>query len=333
MQSERPLLTIAIPTYNRSQCLTSLLEILVPQLGGETRVELIVSDNASQDETAEIIRGYQERGAKIEYRRNETNVGADANFVRCFEQARGEYVWIFGDDDIIVPGGLREVLRHLELRRYDLLFIRASSFRGSYNAGEHRKLSGKLKVFARPVDFALDVATSLTFISGNIIRKAALERIQHIDFNELVGTSLVQLSWTLSLLREDPRCACLTEDVVTSRMDNSGGLGTCHVFGRNLWNIVDRFFGVRSPIGRAILNRTVQSWFPWAMMESRRNRNARYLPEDAASILTGLYGDNPRYWFFLYPILRLPLPLAEAWLVAVKIINRIDGLAGYPIAR
>lgn len=333
MPPERPLLTIAIPTYNRSECLTLLLDNLLPQLASEPRVELIVSDNASEDATPEIVRGYQGHGAKIEYRRNETNVGADANFVRCFELARGEYVWIFGDDDIIVPGGLREVLRHLEPRIYDLLFIRASSFRGAYNAGDRRSFSGKIKAFRRPVEFALDVATSLTFISGNITRKAALEGIPHIDFNELVGTNLVQLSWTLSLLRENPRCACLTEDVVTSRMDNSGGLGTCHVFGRNLWNIVDRFFGARSPIGRAILNRTVQSWFPWAMMESRRSRNERYLPEDVTSILGSLYGDNPRYWFFLYPILRLPMPLAEAWLVAVKIINRIDGLAGYPIAR
>jgi glycosyltransferase involved in cell wall biosynthesis len=47
MQPDRPLLTIAIPTYNRSACLTQLLEALRPQLVGESRVELIVSDNAS----------------------------------------------------------------------------------------------------------------------------------------------------------------------------------------------------------------------------------------------------------------------------------------------
>lgn len=332
MPPERPLLTIAIPTYNRSQYLGQLLDNLVPQLKGESRVELIISDNASEDETPAIVQSMQERGVAVKYNRNETNIGADANFVRCFDLAHGEYIWIFGDDDIIVPGGLSQVLRQLEQRSYDLLYIRASSFRGSYDPTQ-AAFSGRIKTFAKPVDFVLAVATSLTFISGNIIRKSALEQIPHIDFNELVGTNLVQLSWTFSLLREKPRCVSLTEHVVTSRMDNSGGVGTCHVFGRNLWNIVDRFFGVKSPIGRAILNRTVQSWFPWAMMESRRSNNARYLPEDAASILGDLYGDNPRYWFFLYPILQLPMPMAEAWLVAVKIINRLDGLAGYPIAR
>jgi abequosyltransferase len=332
MHPERPLLTIAIPTYRRSECLALLLDNLAPQLNDESQVEVIISDNASDDETPEIVRSFQQRGTRITYYRNDTNIGSDANFVRCYEYARGEYVWIFGDDDVIVPGGLREVVRQLESRRYDLLFIRASSFRGLYKP-ERRTFSGKLTVFPRAVDFALSVATSLTFISGNIIRKGVLERVSHIDFSELLGTNLIQLSWTFSLLRENPTCACLNENVVASRSDNSGGLGTCHVFGKTLRDIVDRFFGAGSPIGRAILNRTVQSWFPWAMMESRRSQGARYLPEDAGSILGGIYGDNPRYWIFLYPILRLPLPLAEAWLVAVKIINRLDGLAGYPISR
>ena len=333
MPNERPLLTIAIPTYNRSRFLALLLEILSPQLVDESRVELVVSDNASEDETAGVVESFRARGMDIAYFRNEVNVGADANFVRCFELARGEYVWIFGDDDIIVPGGLRKVLAELESRKLDMLFIRASSFRGEFVSDKLHNFTGRLKVFAEPVDFAIDVATSLTFISGNIISKSAVEQVPHGDFNEFVGTNLVQLSWTFSLLRQNPKCACMSDRVVASRMDNSGGVGTCHVFGRNLWNIVDRFFGVTSKMGRAILNRTIQSWFPWAMMESRRSKNARYLPEDAESILRDLYGHNPRFWFFLYPVLKLPLPFAEAWLMAIKIINRVDGLVGYPISR
>ena len=47
MPPERPLLTIAIPTYNRSEYLAQLLTALAPQLAREPRVELLISDNAS----------------------------------------------------------------------------------------------------------------------------------------------------------------------------------------------------------------------------------------------------------------------------------------------
>jgi hypothetical protein len=84
-------------------------------------------------------------------------------------------------------------------------------------------------------------------------------------------------------------------NLVASRMDNSGDHGTCRVFGTNLQGIVKDFFGLDSPVGRAILNRTIQSWFPWAIVLSRRSGRKKHVPEDAALILKDLYGNNPRY--------------------------------------
>jgi abequosyltransferase len=333
MHPERPLLSIAIPTYNRSACLTQLLEILLPQVGNESQVELIVSDNASQDDTQAVVASFQKRGLALKYKRNELNIGADANFIQCFELARGEYVWIFGDDDVIVPGGLREVLRLLENRNLDLLYIHSRGFKGKYDGSAVPKFSRKLRVFTRPEDFALVAYTGLTFISGNVVRKAALERQAHKDFTKLIGTNLAQLSWTFSLLQGNPKCAFLSDDIVASRLDNSGGHGTCQVFGANLQALVKEFFGLQSPVGRAILNRTIQCWFPWSMFLSRRNQRSTHLPEDREAILKSLYRDNLRYWFFLHPILRLPLPLAAGWLFTVKVINRLDQAFGYPIAR
>jgi len=333
MKTDRPLLTIAIPTYNRSECLAQLFETLAPQLACESRVELIISDNASSDDTAALVKSFSDSGLVLTYSRNPTNIGADANFLRCYEMAKGEYVWIFGDDDVIVPGGLHEVLLHLETQRYDLLHINATGFRGQYETSVTPKLSHKIQVFASARDFALQVFAGLTFISGNITRKATLEQFPQGDFRKLVGTNLEQLSWTFALLRSNPLCACLLDNLVASRVENSGGHGTCQVFGTNLHAIVKEYFGLQSHLGRAILNRTIQSWFPWAMLERRRSHESNHLPEDPVAILGPLYRDNPRYWLFLYPVLRLPLPLAEVWLVAVKAINRLDQLLGYPISR
>jgi hypothetical protein len=331
--SERPLLTIAIPTYNRWGCLKQLLEILAPQLAGESRVELIVSDNASPDDTPAVVASFREKGLALIYNRNEKNIGADANFVHCFEMARGEYVWIFGDDDIIVPGALQEVLRRLNTRKYDLLYIQSKGFRGQYQLSSAPKISHKIKVFAYPQDFALYVSIRFTFISGNIFRKASIEHLPQENFRKLIGTHLSQLSWMFTLLSGNPQCACLQDRLVATLIDNSGGHGTCQVFGENMQAIVREFFGLHTPIGRAILNRTIQSWFPWTMLQSRRKPNSRYLQEDPCSVLRNLYADNPRYWIFLYPVLQLPLTLAGVWLQAVRAINCIDQLLGYPISR
>jgi abequosyltransferase len=332
MRHEGPLLTIAIPTYNRSDCLGQLLEVLTPQLSGETRVELIISDNASQDDTPDVIATFREKGMEFTYNRNATNVGADANFLCCYNLARGEYVWIFGDDDIILPGGVRTVLACLEKREYDLIYLRAAGFRGKYEFKKGSRFSGKVREFATPRDFALYVATNLTFISANISRKAALDSDAPQSFSKFVGTSLLQLAWTFSLLKGNGRCACLLDRVVANRLENGGDHGTCEVFGTNLKAIVKEEFGLPSPIGSAIVNRTIIGFFPWAMLQRRRSRDSRHLPEDSVAILGGLYRDNPRYWVFLYPVLRLPTLLARVWVLMGKVICRLDRVLGYPLS-
>ena len=89
---EKPLLTIAIPTYNRAWCLKDLLSVLASQIKDEPRVELMISDNASPDGTPSLIQDFVAQGVRVRYLRNSENIGSDANFLQCFEQARGKYV-------------------------------------------------------------------------------------------------------------------------------------------------------------------------------------------------------------------------------------------------
>ena len=102
----KPLLTIAIPTYNRAWCLRELLPVLADQLKDEPRVELIISDNASPDETPSVVQDFVARGLPVRYIRNSQNIGPDANFLQCFEQARGKYVWISATTILSFLGGL-----------------------------------------------------------------------------------------------------------------------------------------------------------------------------------------------------------------------------------
>src|SRR5579859_6264340 len=108
----RPLLTVAIPTWNRAP----YLEQNLSQLLSETAmlrpdlVEILVSDNASTDETAATVEKIRQSGLVVRYVRNERNMGWAFNFAQCFDLAVGKYVVLLGDDDVFVNGALATVL-------------------------------------------------------------------------------------------------------------------------------------------------------------------------------------------------------------------------------
>ena len=93
-----PLVTIAIPTYNRAdsylgQALKCALNQTYPNL------EIIVSDNCSTDSTKAFVSSITDR--RLQYFRHEPNIGANGNFNFCFDQAKGSYILLLHDDDMI----------------------------------------------------------------------------------------------------------------------------------------------------------------------------------------------------------------------------------------
>lgn len=112
----KPLLSICIPTYNRAHYLRECLDSIVCQFDDATvykQVEVIVSDNASEDDTGNLVREYQEKFGNIHYYRNEKNVLFDLNVVNAVEKASGTYCWYMGDDDAICSGGIKLIVDFL----------------------------------------------------------------------------------------------------------------------------------------------------------------------------------------------------------------------------
>lgn len=109
----RPLLTCAITTYNRAAWLRHSL----PRLLDATRpwrdvVEVVVCDNASTDETPDVVEMFL--GVEnFTAHRNETNVGMLGNLAATARASRGAFVWLLGDDDLLVDGAIESVLEGL----------------------------------------------------------------------------------------------------------------------------------------------------------------------------------------------------------------------------
>ena len=94
-----PLLTFAIITYNRCEYLRKSLDCVLRQLGNDDLAEILVSDNASTDDTKDFVEEMQKTYRNLRYHRNEMNVGAEANIHVAIGKSRGEYVLVAGDDD------------------------------------------------------------------------------------------------------------------------------------------------------------------------------------------------------------------------------------------
>ncbi len=120
------LLSICIPTFNRAAYLRDLLDGLVPELeqteGAATWVRLYISDNASTDETPEVIASFSRRWPLV-CNRNPVNIGADRNFRQMIERANGDYFWLLGDDERVAPGFLGPLLARLKSQDDYLLIL------------------------------------------------------------------------------------------------------------------------------------------------------------------------------------------------------------------
>ncbi len=109
---EKIKLSVCIPTRNRANFIGQALDSIISQ--ADNTVEIVMVDGASEDDTPNIVNQYRNKFGNITYYRGETNPGVDRDMGRSVELARGEYCWLFSDDDMLKPGAIRRILKEIE---------------------------------------------------------------------------------------------------------------------------------------------------------------------------------------------------------------------------
>ena len=92
-----PRISVLIPCFNQARYLPQAIDSVLAQRDADW--DLLVSDDASTDNSADVIRTYAARDSRIRFHLHTSNLGMAANWNWCLAQARGSYVkFLFGDD-------------------------------------------------------------------------------------------------------------------------------------------------------------------------------------------------------------------------------------------
>ncbi len=108
------ILSICIPTYNRANYLNNCLHSIIRCNHDKAKkFQVCVSDNCSTDNTKLVVK----KAAKflnIKYMKNSVNIGVHLNFLKVVSMADTEFVWMLGDDDLLMPYAIDRVFDLIE---------------------------------------------------------------------------------------------------------------------------------------------------------------------------------------------------------------------------
>lgn len=239
--TERPLLSICIPIYNRLPYLQKMLERFIEDKNlFEKQIELIISDNCSKDDLKSVADDFSNRGLRLNYYRQQENGGPDNNFLFCFGKATGKYCWLLGSDDIPVHGFLHYLIKTIDNNDdYGLVFLRQGKPNKWYRTVKTNKVTSE--VIKDNQDMLCDINIYITFMSSNIFRT---EFVRQIDLMKYMGTNLIQvplyikscLSSKMNLLINYHYCFEADNDNASS-----GGYNFYGVFVDNMFSILQDF--------------------------------------------------------------------------------------------
>jgi glycosyltransferase involved in cell wall biosynthesis len=102
------LVSIGLPVFNGARTLEGVVRSVLAQ--DHERLELVISDNASTDDTESLCRELAAADSRITYHRQPTNLGVLKNFIGAVHLAKGTFFRWIGDDDWLAPNYISRCL-------------------------------------------------------------------------------------------------------------------------------------------------------------------------------------------------------------------------------
>ena len=310
MSNSEYLLTIAVPTYNRSKYLDRCLGSLFANIRGYERdIEILIANNASTDDTDNIITKYINLGYKLKYHVHEHNCGLEGNLYYCFNNSNGKYLWIFGDDDFLLPGAFKKIYQYIQ-GDYGLIYVNNYWYKNDIYGEKPVQPLSEATIYDNANLFLQKVSFYLTFVTANIVNKNYFDR--SIDLETYRGTYLVLVAWELTIALSAPRNVYINDLYIAALSDNSGGYHVYEVFSKHLNKIMLDFAsrGLKSETIKAINIDLMTNFFPGVIAMSKHNKMANFNTKNAFWLLCKQYKSYRVFWCSIMPQILLPLKVA-----------------------
>lgn len=152
-----PKISVVIPTYNRAAYLGAAIASVLEQRGAD--FEIIVSDNCSQDDTANVVSKYL-TDSRVGYYRNEENIGMVCNWRKAvFEHASGDWFLLLSDDDYLIDPDYLAKASQLIATNPALVLVYAEGYMLNESTGERKPLILPFEGVVKGVDVFLSRGT------------------------------------------------------------------------------------------------------------------------------------------------------------------------------
>lgn len=321
--AEEIILTIAIPTYNGAGTLKETLDSVVTQL--QSGVDILISDNASTDETIEIVRNYQASYPQICYRRNSENVGPDQNFNSAVLQAKGEYVWLLSDDDVLEPAAIQNVVSAIKSHaQLAIIFVNWANW------------SHDLKTQLTPTALQLErdilceehnaflstIKLNALFVSSLIVRR---DLWGNVNPEQGIGTNWVHYAAMLKMAVDKPSY-CIAAPLVRFRSGLFGWKSNFHARLNNTLTLNEILhalpkYGYQGGLVRELTNIAISD-LPSIIVGCKQTG----LPWKYYRLLFQAYGSYPRFLFMSLPVLLIPGMIFQ--IIGPRLLKQIYIAAG-----
>lgn len=228
----KPFLSICIPTFNNASSLRSTMQQLTTdlyfQVSGE--VEIVVSDNCSQDNTKIVVEEFARRyPGLVRYTRTESNIG-DANFERVLRMGRGQFMKLLNDSFSVRIGLLEpwvKLLKELSKTRPIVFLVNEVPDEGQSSLIHCNGMT----------EFLAAVSFKCTWIGGFGIWRADLEATP--DLARASKLLLMQVDALLRMISANPRIVVIREYLLECLVQRrKGGYNVAEVFGANYLSLL-----------------------------------------------------------------------------------------------
>ena len=187
------LLSIVIPTFNRSNFLAKQLEKLGVEFlslsdNDKNIIDIWIFDNYSSDSTQRVISEYRKKFDFFKVYTQESNVGLAGNLLTAAQKVAGRYIWFLSDDDFLEDNVVTAVLSALKNQsKISYLFINykfgnkeATDFRqGFYHDGKEVGLSLFRNTYG-----------SLVFISAAVYKREILLKLVESKYSQRISSPM-----------------------------------------------------------------------------------------------------------------------------------------------